>query len=448
MAKVGAQPGAPPPRLVWYNDWRQVAAPALGAFTPELPVSVVVPYCAQPQELARTLAALERQTYPRELFEVVVVDDGSPQPLARPRSTPLDLKVARQEDLGFGLARARNTGARAAAHDVLLFLDADMLPEAGWLAAHARWHHAGAGRGDPGLAGPRPGGRGGRRDDTEPAGNAEGAVRGAGGRSGVVRALLDPHGRSDVEGGRSVPGGGERQPGDPPRVLRSGGGVRRVVHGVGRGGCGVRLPGLCAGRADGAVAGWVRLAPRSLGGGTGGKGPELDVATGEVDAPDCPPRLPHRPDGADLHGAAVRGDDRRGGLASEKSAGSGRAYAVRSGARSGGAAGVARRPCGPGVAGAPFGAGPQGAGGAELQGGGGVLPRRAGGVSRVPVPGCAACGVAAAWGHGARAARRTGGLRRSGGRCFPTAPARRSLGRGRCIGRRARHGGPPTSAKW
>ena len=116
--------------------------PALEAFTPELPVSVIIPYCARPQELARTLAALEGQTYPRDLFEVVVVDDGSPEPLARPRSTPLDLKVARQEDLGFGAARARNTGVRAAAHDVLLFLDADMLPEAGWLAAHARWHHA------------------------------------------------------------------------------------------------------------------------------------------------------------------------------------------------------------------------------------------------------------------------------------------------------------------
>ena len=136
------QHDAPQPQLVRYNNWRQVEAPAPAAFTPELPASVIVPYYAQPRELARTLAALEGQTYPRELFEVVVVDDGSPRPLARPRSTPLDLKVARQEDLGFGLARARNTGARAAAHDVLLFLDADMLPEAGWLAAHARWHHA------------------------------------------------------------------------------------------------------------------------------------------------------------------------------------------------------------------------------------------------------------------------------------------------------------------
>ena len=48
-----------------------MAAPE--AFVPELPVSVVVPYYAQPEELGRTLAALEGQTYPRELFEVVVV---------------------------------------------------------------------------------------------------------------------------------------------------------------------------------------------------------------------------------------------------------------------------------------------------------------------------------------------------------------------------------------
>ena len=75
-----------------------MAAP--GAFVPERPVSVIVPYYAQPEELGRALAALEGQTYPRELFEVVV-DDGSPEPLARSRETPLDVKVVRQEDLGF-----------------------------------------------------------------------------------------------------------------------------------------------------------------------------------------------------------------------------------------------------------------------------------------------------------------------------------------------------------
>ena len=133
----------PPPNSVQYNDWRQVDVAPLDAFTPALPVSVIIPYYQTPAPtLARTLAALERQDYPRELFEVIIVDDGSEPPLTRPSAGPPDLKVARQERRGFGLARARNTGARAAAHDILLFLDSDTLPEADWVSAHARWHHA------------------------------------------------------------------------------------------------------------------------------------------------------------------------------------------------------------------------------------------------------------------------------------------------------------------
>ena len=129
------------PTTVQYNDWRQVAVEPPDAFTPTLPVSVIIPsYQTPPDTLARTLAALEGQTYPRDLFEVVIVDDGSEPPL-RPPLTPLDVKVVRQARKGFGRARARNTGARAAAHDVLLFLDSDMLAEAEWMAEHARWHH-------------------------------------------------------------------------------------------------------------------------------------------------------------------------------------------------------------------------------------------------------------------------------------------------------------------
>ncbi len=132
----------PRPTSVRYNDWRQVELPPPDAFAPTLPVSVIIPsYQTPPETLAMTLAALEGQTYPRDLFEVVIVDDGSEPPLTRPRSTPLNVKVVRQKRRGFGAARARNTGARAAAHDILLFLDSDMLAEAGWMAAHARWHH-------------------------------------------------------------------------------------------------------------------------------------------------------------------------------------------------------------------------------------------------------------------------------------------------------------------
>ena len=126
-----------------YNDWRQVELPPAGRFEPVLPVSVIVPCFEAPEALALTLAGLEGQSYPRDRFEVVVVDDGSRFPLSVPASTPLDVRVVRQERRGFGLARARNAGARAAAHGILVFLDSDsdIVAEAGLLAAHARWHH-------------------------------------------------------------------------------------------------------------------------------------------------------------------------------------------------------------------------------------------------------------------------------------------------------------------
>lgn len=132
----------PKPTTVQYNDWHQVDLPPLETFTPTLPVSVIIPSYQTPAEtLARTLATLEGQTYPRDLFEVIVVDDGSWPPLVLPpRSMSLNVRRVRQEH--GGIVRARNSGARAAAHDILLFLDSDMLVEADWIAAHARWHHA------------------------------------------------------------------------------------------------------------------------------------------------------------------------------------------------------------------------------------------------------------------------------------------------------------------
>ena len=133
--------GIPRPAGGRGNDWRGADLPPPEGFRPWLPVSVVMPAYQTPGAvLARTLAALEGQTYPRDLFEVVMVDDGSAPPLAPPPSA-LNVRVVRQERRGYGTPRARNAGVRAAAHSIILFLDSDTMVEAGWMAAHARWHH-------------------------------------------------------------------------------------------------------------------------------------------------------------------------------------------------------------------------------------------------------------------------------------------------------------------
>jgi GT2 family glycosyltransferase len=92
-------------------------------------VSVIVAHYRQPRQLARTLHALSRQDHPAELVEIIVVDDGSPEP----PEVPGGVRVILQPDRGFRLAAARNAGAAAATGDVLVFLDADTAPEPGYL---------------------------------------------------------------------------------------------------------------------------------------------------------------------------------------------------------------------------------------------------------------------------------------------------------------------------
>ncbi|WP_235564431.1 glycosyltransferase [Modestobacter sp. Leaf380] len=103
------------------NDWSPLADARPGQ-PPE--VSVVVPYYRAQDELDLVLAGLALQTHPASRLQVVVADDGSPEP---PR-VPAGVTVVRQPDRGFRAAAARNLGARAAEGEVLLFLDGDTVP--------------------------------------------------------------------------------------------------------------------------------------------------------------------------------------------------------------------------------------------------------------------------------------------------------------------------------
>jgi len=133
--------------LIPHNRWDLIDVPAIGERVETPRVTVVVPYYQTTDEhrqiLERTLAGLARQTYPSDRYEVIVVDDGSDDPLViTDNHLGLDIKVLRQHRDGFGAPRARNLGAANATGEVLLFLDADMIPEQTWVEAHARWHAA------------------------------------------------------------------------------------------------------------------------------------------------------------------------------------------------------------------------------------------------------------------------------------------------------------------
>lgn len=103
-------------------------------------ISVIVPTRSRRESLHRLLRALhdDRSAPP---FEIVVVDDGSTDDTVaslQPLQTRHAITVVNSG--GAGPAAARNAGAHAARGTLLLFLDDDVEPNAGTLAAHARFH--------------------------------------------------------------------------------------------------------------------------------------------------------------------------------------------------------------------------------------------------------------------------------------------------------------------
>lgn len=122
------------------NDWSAVRVPPLGRWRPELTVSVVIPAYDCQEKLDLALAALAHQTYPADLLEVVVVDDGSRPPLELPMIRPARCHLERVAH-GWGRANALRTGAARASGDIIHWLDADMVVYPSHVEAQARWHH-------------------------------------------------------------------------------------------------------------------------------------------------------------------------------------------------------------------------------------------------------------------------------------------------------------------
>lgn len=140
-----ASPGGVTPSQVRIvrNDWGPLKPPPLGGWRPTRTVSVVIPAYNCQASLDLTLAALAHQTYPAELLEVVVADDGSEPPIELPKIRPGNCRIVRVPDhsTGWGRANALHVGAVHSTGEIVHWLDADMVVFPEHVEAQARWHH-------------------------------------------------------------------------------------------------------------------------------------------------------------------------------------------------------------------------------------------------------------------------------------------------------------------
>lgn len=92
--------------------------------------SVIVPAYNAARTINKCLDALQRQSIPKENYEIIVVDDGSTD-TTPDLIRPYPVQYLRQANQG--PATARNKGAQEANGEIILFTDSDCVPEQDWI---------------------------------------------------------------------------------------------------------------------------------------------------------------------------------------------------------------------------------------------------------------------------------------------------------------------------
>lgn len=123
----------------WYRKLRQILT--ANGETPNINLSVVIPYYKRPITLKQTLYSFLKSSYDLSKVEFVIADDGSDH-VNRPNleeyiELGLDVKYVWQQDLGFRLSAVRNLGVACASYDNIIILDCDLVVSKDFLLEHA-----------------------------------------------------------------------------------------------------------------------------------------------------------------------------------------------------------------------------------------------------------------------------------------------------------------------
>lgn len=109
----------------------------------DLPISIVVAAKNEERNIPELLRAVECQNYPKDMFEIIIVDDHSSDNTRRISenycSVQSNLRVLTSENKSLpGKKGALDVGIKHARHQYILITDADCIPQREWLSAFAK----------------------------------------------------------------------------------------------------------------------------------------------------------------------------------------------------------------------------------------------------------------------------------------------------------------------
>jgi len=121
--------------IYYWLAWRSIPGFKILPTSPHTKISVIIPARNEEANIGMLLDALKKQSYPEELFEVIVVDDHSTDATADIVRQYSFVKLIQLKEQGINSykKKAIETGIAAATGDLIITTDADCVLPADWL---------------------------------------------------------------------------------------------------------------------------------------------------------------------------------------------------------------------------------------------------------------------------------------------------------------------------
>lgn len=121
--------------LYYWQSWKTIPVFLPSNKEPKTRISVIIPARNEEKNIGQLLQALQGQTYPSALFEIIVVDDHSSDATAAIVQQDSTVKLVQLQEDGINSykKKAIETGIAAASGDLIVTTDADCLPSQNWL---------------------------------------------------------------------------------------------------------------------------------------------------------------------------------------------------------------------------------------------------------------------------------------------------------------------------
>jgi poly-beta-1,6-N-acetyl-D-glucosamine synthase len=121
--------------IYYWLAWRSIPEHVASTSLQQTKISVIIPARNEETNIGQLLQVLQKQTYPKELFEVIVVDDHSTDGTVTvvQQFPAVKLIQLKKDGINSYKKKAIETGIAAASGELIVTTDADCLPSQNWL---------------------------------------------------------------------------------------------------------------------------------------------------------------------------------------------------------------------------------------------------------------------------------------------------------------------------